>query len=749
MVPVDIVIPVYRNVDLARRCIESLARSIGEIGRFDPRIVVVNDSPDDGAVSAYLRDAREACVIDHLIENEQNVGFVKSVNRGLAEARARGASALLVNSDTQTFPGTLREIMEVSALDPQIGFVSPRSNNASLCTFPQTPHNRSGATVDPALCHETWQAVSPFLPRMSFVPTAVGFYMLIAGAVLRNFGELDEAFGVGYEEENDLVMRANKFGYRAVLANHAYAYHAGSASFLLKDMDLQAQRAGNLAKLEERHPEFVPLVRLYEASPEFRAERMLRNLVRDEQGRLDLVLNCLDLGTHHNGTSELAANVIRAMDRLASDRFSVTVLMKPAVAAFLGLDGLSNVRVTGAVTDSYAIAIIFGQPYQPATLETMDSLAPIHVFGMLDPISWDCGYLRIEQKIDTIWRSALRHGNGHIYISQFGRHLFRNRFGFLEDARSYARLLPTKLSCYEKSRGAARPAHRHIFIAGNHFRHKASAECAATLADMFPSLHFVTMADGASRHGNVTVLRSGELSDAQMAETLAASSVFVLPSYYEGFGFSIVHALAMGKPVVARDIPPTREILASYRSVSGVFLFSNDQEMADALRDALSVRVSRIDDAEAPDWTDWTRGLLAFLEELLDPADVYDRLVERTIFHDALRKIDADGDAWPVRTGEDVGRAGARYRYRALAALPDDKFVEFLYTGILGRRPDAAGFRHHMKLLTQGAERRMLIDSFLSSPEWRSSGRKVSISGMRKGPWSRSRKWLATKLGNS
>jgi len=67
----------------------------------------------------------------------------------------------------------------------------------------------------------------------------VGFYLYIKNEVIANFGFLDPEFGVGYEEENDLIFRANKVGYSAILVDNAFAYHAGSASFSRLEMNLK------------------------------------------------------------------------------------------------------------------------------------------------------------------------------------------------------------------------------------------------------------------------------------------------------------------------------------------------------------------------------------------------------------------------------------------------------------------------------------------------------------------------------
>jgi glycosyltransferase involved in cell wall biosynthesis len=70
----------------------------------------------------------------------------------------------------------------------------------------------------------------------------------------------------------------------------------------------------------------------------------------------------------------------------------------------------------------------------------------------------------------------------------------------------------------------------------------------------------------------------------------------VLPSRYEGFGFTPLEAMARGCPVLASDIPPIREI-----SSPGALLLPLDDEAAwaeairrvvaeDSLREELRVR---------------------------------------------------------------------------------------------------------------------------------------------------------------
>ena len=51
---IDIIIPVYKNMEMTGRCLASLFDNINEIFEYDPRVIIVNDSPDDKETSDYL-----------------------------------------------------------------------------------------------------------------------------------------------------------------------------------------------------------------------------------------------------------------------------------------------------------------------------------------------------------------------------------------------------------------------------------------------------------------------------------------------------------------------------------------------------------------------------------------------------------------------------------------------------------------------------------------------------------------------
>ena len=128
---VDIVVPIYNAQEATRACVESVL----EHARGDWRLVLVDDASTDPELRAFLDDlaATEARV--SLLRNADNVGFVKSANRGFANAEDR--DVVLLNSDTIVTHGFLEGLMAAAYHAGKPGIVSPLSNNATICSVPR------------------------------------------------------------------------------------------------------------------------------------------------------------------------------------------------------------------------------------------------------------------------------------------------------------------------------------------------------------------------------------------------------------------------------------------------------------------------------------------------------------------------------------------------------------------------------------------------------------------------------------
>lgn len=246
---VDIVLPVYRGLQETRNCIESVFRSRN---RIRTRLHIYNDCSPEAEVTGYLRHlvATEADI--RLVENAENLGFVRTVNAGMAHALELPDSigALLLNSDTIVSGNWVDRMAH--HLEEAVGSVTALSNNATICSYPTLgvnalPEGLDASALDTLACRVN--------AGMSVdVPTGVGFCMLISRVALEKVGLFDaEAFGKGYGEENDFCMRSAQVGFRHRLALDVFVEHVGEVSFAddSKPGKIIAQKI-----IDERYPDY-------------------------------------------------------------------------------------------------------------------------------------------------------------------------------------------------------------------------------------------------------------------------------------------------------------------------------------------------------------------------------------------------------------------------------------------------------------------------------------------------------------
>ena len=575
---IEIIVPCFRNEELIAPLFDSILACADELRGMDATIVVINDSPNHeplkmALVAAVKQSAGHVPVT--IIDNPRNLGFIRSCNLGLARAVAAEKDALLLNSDTVLYPGSVTEMVRITKLDPMIGFVSPRSNNATIASLPLQERYRHQA---PECSFHAFRQLSAQLPDFHYTPTAVGFCLLIKNAVLREFGFLDQTYGAGYNEENDLIMRANRCGYRAALANKAFVYHRGEASFGAAErspLELENSRL-----LAERYPEYPYAVQAYESGPIHQAEQLLAGLLPDADGRHDLLLDFSDLGSYHNGTIEAAKTLLREFVARHTDRFNIFVIMHAEHARFHGIDRIAAVQVLPVDTDrQFAVGLRVGQPFSRESLLRMNRLAVRTAWFMLDTITWDCLYLRTPD-LDSLWQHVFEHGDAIIYNSDFTRRQFATRFRSSENQRhlvSPHSLDPTEYLPTGRKAGLQGD---HILVVGNKFAHKYVEPTVDALVAAVPKQSIVCLGLKHHPHHAVTCHESGHLSTDEIESLYERASVVVFPSHYEGFGFPLIKGLAYEKPVIMRDGEMARQMAGLLGGSRNIVLYRDTASMA-------------------------------------------------------------------------------------------------------------------------------------------------------------------------
>ena len=252
---VDIIVPVYNAYEYTEECIKSVIKNTN-LNKHT--LVLINDkSPDENIypmLKKYEEDNSNLNIV--ALENEQNMGFVKTVNRGMEYSEN---DVILLNSDTEVTKNWIEKIQECAYSNEYVATVTPLTNNGTIASVPnfgvdnELPKNM---TLDEYA--EMIEKIS--ISRYPQLTTGNGFCMYIKRNVITELGLFDdETFGKGYGEENDFCYRALDHGYTNVLCDNTFIYHKGTQSF--KKENLTASRAAlideHMNLLRKKHPIYV------------------------------------------------------------------------------------------------------------------------------------------------------------------------------------------------------------------------------------------------------------------------------------------------------------------------------------------------------------------------------------------------------------------------------------------------------------------------------------------------------------
>src|SRR5208282_3447722 len=246
---VDVIVPVYRGLAETRRCIESVLQSRPLNNAFG-RLILVDDCIPEPELRRYLSDlADENGVL--VLTNSSNMGFVTSVNRGMSAAECN--DVVLLNSDTEVSGNWLDRLVAQAYNGPRIATVTPFSNNATICSYPDIG-GKPDLPVGVSLQDIDFACRDANAGRAVELPTGVGFCMLVTRACLNEIGGFDvKVFGKGYGEEVDFCQRALQRGWRHLLAGDVFVFHVGEISFAASSDDRKAAAA---ALVRDRHPTY-------------------------------------------------------------------------------------------------------------------------------------------------------------------------------------------------------------------------------------------------------------------------------------------------------------------------------------------------------------------------------------------------------------------------------------------------------------------------------------------------------------
>ncbi|MBO4246020.1 MAG: glycosyltransferase [Bacilli bacterium] len=215
----DVIIPVYKSPEWVKLCVYALFKNTAE--SVLNKVYLINDC-DDPYTTNCLKNLKEK--YDNkieLLQNKQNLGFIKTTNRGLKESKAD--YALLLNTDCLVSKDAIEKMINNIKDDPSIGLICPISSNAANLTFDMFEG------FNYSMMNNLFE--SKFKGMMFDACTVVGNCLLITRDCLDKAGYLDEAYGMGYGEETDYQFKAMSKGFKAKVCIDTYVFHKSEVSF--------------------------------------------------------------------------------------------------------------------------------------------------------------------------------------------------------------------------------------------------------------------------------------------------------------------------------------------------------------------------------------------------------------------------------------------------------------------------------------------------------------------------------------
>lgn len=214
----DIVIPVYNSPDWLMLCVKAAIMS--DKSECIRKIILVDDCSNEDTKKC-LKKLNALYYNIELLENKQNLGFVKTCNKGMKHTVSE--YIMLLNSDCLLAEDTTYKLIKHMKHNKEIGLICPLSNNAANLSI-DIPKNFNYIKFDKLL-------EAKFNEKNFPACTIVGNCMIISRACYEKIGGLDESYGMGYGEETDYQFKAAENNFKAIVAIDTFVFHKSQMSF--------------------------------------------------------------------------------------------------------------------------------------------------------------------------------------------------------------------------------------------------------------------------------------------------------------------------------------------------------------------------------------------------------------------------------------------------------------------------------------------------------------------------------------
>lgn len=229
---VTTIIVSYNTREITVRAVETLLQYAGDVSM---RVVIWDNNSSDGSADALAARFPDL----ELIRSQENIGFARANNA--VGRTVETEFILLLNSDTETHPGAVENLLRFAKAHPEAGIVGGRtvfpdgSLNPTSCWNRMTPWSLfcSAIGLTRLFRHSElinregmggWRRDSE-----RHVDIVTGCLFLVRTKLWRELDGFHRRYFM-YGEENDFCLRAAKLGYLPMVTPDSQIMHMGGAS---------------------------------------------------------------------------------------------------------------------------------------------------------------------------------------------------------------------------------------------------------------------------------------------------------------------------------------------------------------------------------------------------------------------------------------------------------------------------------------------------------------------------------------